>query len=280
VLLGLFPWTSLLFKSLFQRYSKKPRELFFFLWFLVPFIFFSISHSKLIPYILPVFPALAVLMARRIGEGASFKAEILTHSLFSMVLGVAVMVVIGDVDPDLKMILKTHLVALSGVLGGSAILVPILFWKYGGTIKAFGGILITGIVVVFIVIMAAPLVPRLSIKPLANIFLDKMPKDTDVFTYITYYQDLPPYLGRTVTVVEWQGELAFGMNDDPAQTQIVTHEMFEQAWRTKPRVCVFTRQNRYENLATYSWFTHTVLGRHDGQVLACRNDFEQIRHQD
>jgi len=273
VLLGTLPWASLLPKSLMVS-RKNPREFFFLLWAVVPFVFFSISNSKLIPYILPVFPALAVLMAHRIETGLtnkeSFKAEIFGFSVLCFILIGGLTFALLELEPDLKIVLNGHLIALYSLLGGSAALIPILrLWR--GPFVALFEMLITGVLILMILIMAAPLVPRLSIKPLAEKFLAHMPKETEVFTYITYYQDLPPYLGRTVKVVEWHGELAFGAAAEPHQTQIVSYKDFEQSWTTQKSVCVFTRQDRYDGLVREPWFTPTILGTHDGQVLACNH---------
>ena len=58
--------------------SRAP---FLWVWCVVVFVFFSLSDSKLIPYILPLFPALALLMA-------SAPEEALRRDLASTVLGV------------------------------------------------------------------------------------------------------------------------------------------------------------------------------------------------
>ncbi len=49
--------------------AGEPDTLFFFLWFCVVFLFFSLSSSKLAPYLLPLFPAAAALAARGISDG-------------------------------------------------------------------------------------------------------------------------------------------------------------------------------------------------------------------
>jgi len=51
---------------------KKPLIRFAICWFLFPFLFFSVSSGKLIPYILPCFPPLAIVFA--IGLAAYFEA--------------------------------------------------------------------------------------------------------------------------------------------------------------------------------------------------------------
>lgn len=64
-LVGFFPWTLLLPLGIagFRRKTCDDKTLFLLLWAGVPFLFFSASKSKLPHYILPIFPALAILTA-------------------------------------------------------------------------------------------------------------------------------------------------------------------------------------------------------------------------
>ncbi len=71
ILLGLLPWTALLVSAaldgrrIFRNGEWRTSSGFFITcWAAFPFIFFSFSHSKLPEYILPVFPPLALLIAR------------------------------------------------------------------------------------------------------------------------------------------------------------------------------------------------------------------------
>ncbi|MBD3379593.1 MAG: phospholipid carrier-dependent glycosyltransferase [Candidatus Omnitrophica bacterium] len=83
VLAGFFPWTVFLPVSLWDHLRSKGKKDalvpgvkgFLLTWFLVVFVFFSISRTKLVTYIFPLFPVLPLIMARtweRIlsGEGA------------------------------------------------------------------------------------------------------------------------------------------------------------------------------------------------------------------
>ncbi|MDH3442372.1 MAG: glycosyltransferase family 39 protein [Deltaproteobacteria bacterium] len=63
---GFLPW-SLLLPQMAKNYWKRKFDeinLFLSLWTILPFIFFSLSSSKLPHYILPIYPALALLMGR------------------------------------------------------------------------------------------------------------------------------------------------------------------------------------------------------------------------
>lgn len=66
LLVGLFPWTPLLFQSTWRALTcnrkERPLLLFFLLWAAVVFLFFTASATKLVSYILPLFPPLAVIV--------------------------------------------------------------------------------------------------------------------------------------------------------------------------------------------------------------------------
>ncbi|MGH8738601.1 MAG: phospholipid carrier-dependent glycosyltransferase [Burkholderiales bacterium] len=66
--LGLVPWTLALPGALAAATRRRPLlafqpQRFLLAWSVLVFVFFSISDSKLFPYILPIFPALAMLLA-------------------------------------------------------------------------------------------------------------------------------------------------------------------------------------------------------------------------
>lgn len=69
VAVGFLPWTLSLLASIRQTWRDKfePATLFLILWTVLPFVFFSASNSKLPHYILPIYPALALLVGRVIG---------------------------------------------------------------------------------------------------------------------------------------------------------------------------------------------------------------------
>jgi 4-amino-4-deoxy-L-arabinose transferase-like glycosyltransferase len=67
---GFLPWTlslPLTIRSAWQR-RLNPANTFLTLWAVLPFVFFSVSNAKLPHYILPIFPALALLTGRAITE--------------------------------------------------------------------------------------------------------------------------------------------------------------------------------------------------------------------
>jgi 4-amino-4-deoxy-L-arabinose transferase-like glycosyltransferase len=92
---GFLPWTVLFAPSLGavrslrrDRFAAYRDELFFALWFSVIFVFFSLSHSKLLPYILPAFPAAAALVGKYIARSSltRIRAPLAIHAVVMTVV--------------------------------------------------------------------------------------------------------------------------------------------------------------------------------------------------
>ena len=67
---GIFPWSVLLPSAIsyFWKRSLTRERLFLVLWALTPLIVFSLSASKLAHYILPMFPAVAIIIGAMVGK--------------------------------------------------------------------------------------------------------------------------------------------------------------------------------------------------------------------
>ena len=96
---GFFPWTLLL-PSVATRLWKKPLDdlsLYLLLWAIVPFVFFSLSRSKMAEYLLPIYPALSILAGKSAANSLktwevwllSLTWQVLNLSLLYLVLGLA-----------------------------------------------------------------------------------------------------------------------------------------------------------------------------------------------
>lgn len=91
VLGGFFPWSTGLPLSLRRAWREGADfDRFLLIWIAFPVLFFSCSGSKLPTYLLPIFPALALLTARASRSAATLRAlgsvALLTLSLFAAVL--------------------------------------------------------------------------------------------------------------------------------------------------------------------------------------------------
>jgi len=196
--------------------------LFLLLWILLPLLFFSASHSKLIPYIFPIFPPIAILLGKILCEYWERKrpAGRLRYAALAVILLFGITVIAVPFLPSLPGKLGAKLAVLTAITplmllpmaSMLLLLLCIVLKKHSARViiiglAAFG--IITGVSVNTI---AARLDPA-TIKPLA-LHIQPQPDDM-VVAFHSYWQDIPVYLNRNITVVEWSGELNFGITHYP-----------------------------------------------------------------
>jgi 4-amino-4-deoxy-L-arabinose transferase-like glycosyltransferase len=141
VLLGVLPWTIFIVAALIENVrawwasgrklsSEDALSAFLILWLIVPFVFFSISQSKLPGYILPALPAATLLLSVYMSERAAADAR---PGLLRIVLHAAL----------------ASLIIVPALLAGYIILQHRLPWGRAGEISfAFAAVLFVGITAV------------------------------------------------------------------------------------------------------------------------------------
>jgi 4-amino-4-deoxy-L-arabinose transferase-like glycosyltransferase len=200
-------------------------------WCAFTVLFFSVSHSKLVPYIQPVFPALALLAARRLRE----RPGLVLDAAVAIVLGLVVAAVPLVPDEVIASELPRSLLAgyrpfiLCGagilVLAGAAVVLRRgsglrgAAWLGGGALLAFQ-ILLLGY---------QSLAQVHSARDLARAIDAEVGRDAPVFSVNRYDQPLPFYLRRTVVLVRYRGELDFGLGQEP-EKGIADLDTFQRAW--------------------------------------------------
>jgi 4-amino-4-deoxy-L-arabinose transferase-like glycosyltransferase len=243
-------------------------------WSVVVLVFFSASDSKLIPYILPMFPALAVLVGT--SEERRLAADLRITAAGLIVLGAAVAIGAAVLPQLLHDPAKAPyfvrirgplaLIAFAAVAGGAAVL-----WlgrpvrgrdaSAGVSERAMPLVAALGAAgyVTFVGVLwaASALAPLYSGESLVR-QLSPALRDTPVVYGVRLYdQSLPFYLRRTMTLVDYRGELDFGLTLDPHKG-IDTLAAFEPRWRGGGQA-----------LAVMSPDTYRVLAA-DGQPMVVR----------
>lgn len=259
-LAGLMPWTGLLPAALRRLQYKHPDTLFLLMWIVLPLTFFSASHSKLLSYIFLVFPPLAILMGRTLAglwhgelpQAYLRQAVLLAILVFSaLIAAVHCLPMASDRLDRLGGMGSLSPLALLPVAFALAWLAYALLRRYNArtlivSLAAFGGI--TGLNLNY---MQSDL-GIVSVKPLARQLAPRL-KDGDlVMAYANYWQDLPVYLNRTVTVAEWRGELDFGLTHYPETHEwMITYAQFWERCRTHPQaVYVFAHEDTVKELTS------------------------------
>ena len=244
LLLGLFPWTGFL-GGMFKKLSfKNPKILYFFVSALFIFIFFSFSHSKLVPYILPCFPFIAILIGHYfacIADNSNntninnYKynkylwAGFITISLISISIVIAIAFFLTPIVTTDYRMAKIVCIILSVILIFNAVFILIIFGKKGFKF-AFKSQLILSILFLFLSSALCPYIYMDSIKNMALILKPVLKPDDKIISYDFYYQDLPFYLNRNVIIVNWKGELEFGSHYSQNKSLMINEAQFWKIW--------------------------------------------------
>lgn len=257
--IGMWPWLTVLPPAMARAWRRADEAAdfhparFLLIWTAFIFVFFSLSSSKLPSYILPIFPALALLAGATL---ARTPPRVLAwHAVPSVIAGA----IIAAISP------------LAARLGGAR-MPSALYEAYGPWIFATGAALaIAGAGTVWLCLRARPyagvlalgfggllaaqlatsghnaLAPAYSGYALAQQLKPHLIGDVPFYSVRTYDQSLPFYIKRTVTLVAFQDEMAYGLKYEP-RLWLPDVPSFERAWRNERSALAIMEPGTYEEL--------------------------------
>jgi 4-amino-4-deoxy-L-arabinose transferase-like glycosyltransferase len=192
-------------------------------------VFFSFSDSKLAPYILPMFPVLAAVTGAQAAGDARFtqRAAWIGAVLVAFVgLGLLVYSALHNsyVPHEASVWVLAGTVAAAG---GLAALLPGLRAHARG---AAGVTAVSAILAWQCLLCAYGVIPPShSARDLVAAVRPYVGPQTRLYSIGQYRETVSPYLGRTLTLVAYEGELQFGLNAEPGR-QTATPQQFAAAW--------------------------------------------------
>lgn len=240
LLLGAIPWLGVLMQSLRQALTREGAgfqpKLMLLIWAGFIFLFFSVSSSKLPSYILPIFPALALLIACTLESTTSRLLRINAAILATIgALGLTWVHWIARLSQtsfDLPLYLRyTPWIIAASLI---ALLAGIAAWKLAPrrasaaiAVTALGGYLMMQL----LMLGHDPLGRYAAGIDYVSVINAAMTPQTHLYSVNHYEQALPFYLRRTSTLVGQADEMAFGLQQQPV-LWIPDVEEFYRRWRT------------------------------------------------
>lgn len=278
LVLGFFPWTSLLWKSI-KNGLKSPinapqKEItqFLLIWAVWTFGFFSLSNSKLIPYILPCFAPLALILGHYWTTLKDLKEKrqiIITFTTLASLLGSGGLVTLA-IFPQLidhKPYLWVDFTILTSTLLFLGLLAIFSFYK-NWVRTAFSTLPLAAFALVIGVIRLMPELQQPSVKPLAQIIQSLKKPGNIIGSYKTYYQDLPVYVQQTISIIENQGELSFGCEVEDCSQWMLNEQQFLDLWKSQKRLFIIARAKEIESLSQrIPTFHYHLLGKDQRNIL-------------
>jgi 4-amino-4-deoxy-L-arabinose transferase-like glycosyltransferase len=238
--LGILPWLGILFQALYDGWHQPANGRFharrlMLIWAVLIFVFFSVSSSKLPSYIIPIFPAMALLIAAyldRVGVRPVMLAAGLV--LAFCLVGLPFVPRIPDMaSVEWERPLYEGYawwVGSSAVLGAAGSLYALMQAR-ARKHHAVLVLAVTGFVVGQLVMLGhQPLGYYASGAAHVPALQAELTPDTKLYIFGKYEQALPFYLRRTMTMVEFADEMAFGVRQEP-HLWIPTRAEFVQRWR-------------------------------------------------
>ncbi len=239
---GLGPWLLPFLRSL------KPRDdatLLLVVWSIVVFLFFSASSSKLAPYILPIFPAAALLVGRTLAENRPARLLVVQAALLFVVC-IAVVVALPFVAKNYADYGRWLALAF-GLMAAAAACAGFFAWRkaIGASIVALavGGFAATQIGLAGHLVIS----DRFSVASTVAQLAELPPPGAPVFAVAVYDHTLPWTLKRTVTMVMHRDELDKEIGWDPAKF-VPDLPSFARAWNAAPQAWAFVRPEKLDEL--------------------------------
>jgi 4-amino-4-deoxy-L-arabinose transferase-like glycosyltransferase len=275
---GLFPWMGFLWPAVrraaaggWSARREHADRWFFLVWAGLIFLFFSKSQSKLIPYILPVFPALAVIIgvwladAWRTQAAAAVRGGVRLFAAFALVLGLAVLVVVYlpgrfRIDADEALALRPYAGVMAAVLLAGAVSA----WWWDRRAQARLALIVmgfTGIGLLGVAELATGWLLKPGTKPLAQLVLAQARPGDRIYHYHEFFHDFPFYTGRPVGLVAYVGELEPENDPTPeAKARFIDEPEFRREWTGPLRVFAVARKKDVKELFADPSFHKQLLG--------------------
>ena len=263
VLIGLLPWTSLLFVMLIAGWRKtdsdddknsafNPKR-FLIVWCGFIFVFFSVSGSKLPSYILPIFPALGLLIAPLLANysAQALKKHLAVPVLFGLLLSLIYplrhLFHVGDLSSEVVWQLAVCL-SLAGLIllmgAGYA-------WRalnHSQLLNAVRGLAMASIIAFSVATLGYDGFGQIKgSKAIVEKITSEIKPETQVFSVGVYDHTFPYYLRRTVWLVDVAGEFEFGKNAEP-ERWIPNKNSFIERWQAAPSAVAMMDAGSYNEM--------------------------------
>lgn len=256
---GMLPWSLTMLGALRHAWRAdgataafKPQRLLL-IWSVFIFVFFSISDSKLPSYILPIFPSLALLIG-------AYLTRLRDKTIAWQLWPIAVLALAGLIAapqairtehnpldvPLLQHYIYWAMAALVLLLAGLGLAIWLL--RHGRRTPALVAASVLTLVAFQVAINGhESFAPRMSAYALAQVIKPYVRANAPFYSVYMYDQTLPYYIHHTFIQVQYQDELAFGLQHAP-QRYLPDLQAFENAWVKQPYALAIMTPDIYQEL--------------------------------
>lgn len=259
VIIGMLPWTGFLV-SLFnkrgvirQTTSERNRFdiIYLLLWFFIIFIFYSISDSKLVPYIMPCWMPLAILIAASI-KRFEVTNSWLSHSFFiNSFLSLAFVFALVGYVLSSNYLTIDEFIAEGGLLTASLFIgtiASIFVWLKTKRFRCTVSVLC--IMGFFFGLGLHDVQEQVHNNQSAYYVSQKInelqPQDALIVNYGDFYHGVPYYTNQRVALADFKGELEFGSTHPSGAGWFFDGNELNNLWNSPKRIIIVVK-DRYKD---------------------------------
>lgn len=275
LLLTMLPWSFFVPQALIRAWRERKEKggdvlIYLIIWAGFIFLFFSKSNSKLIPYILPVFAPLALLVGLLFNR--ALDGEALPRRTGMLVASILCIIGCGAIAyPFVDM--KPYVSPMGGLaLGSVFILEGVMVFvsvRRGNALRLFLSLSAGGLLLALV----APhvVIPAISQKNASSRELCRMVQDVagpeTVVVSVGYEQGFPFYARRRVVIAGEMGELEFGAKIGDQSAWFMEKAGLPELWDSGRHVVVLIKPNDLDRLKSVAKTPVRVLGEDRRKLL-------------
>jgi len=279
-IVGFLPWLSMLPRAI-SASRATPRQAngfrpvtMLWVWAILIFCFFSASHSKLISYVLPIAPAVAMLIG--LGLAGMTRESLRKHLIVSVVFFVATIVTClvflshhsdsrNPVEAYRAFSYYLYAASIAGLIG-----IGITRWLVKRSTKqaliAFAG---TWLAFTMIGGSGHEAFGRgssgIDLVPAVRAEMQRLGPDTPFYSVGTLDHTMPYYLQQPMIMVAVQDELEFGISQAP-DSWVPTLAKFADVWMAAPKALALVDPEKFTVLETLG-LPMKIIARDNRRVM-------------
>jgi 4-amino-4-deoxy-L-arabinose transferase-like glycosyltransferase len=239
--IGALPWLFALPAAVRRAWLESGRDIqfkplkFILIFSGVTLLFFSASESKLAPYILPMMPALAAVTGVSVARSTTFVRTM------ARVTGVLMpLLAVGFVIYTLRRYGFFPQTAIHWLVAAFSAAVYGVWATWKADAQPAAAVWATAASAILgwqCLLSAYTELPERSSYRLVTTIKPLIGPQTELFSIGQYRETLSPYLQRTLTLVDFKGELEFGLSEEPARAP--APEAFLAHWNASTHAVAF-----------------------------------------
>ena len=280
-IVGAVPWTGMMLRSIAAQLRRRSSRGDFdastalVVWALVVVAFFSLSGSKLVPYIMPCVPPLAVLAGRALDERAGRGAAGLVLGCSALVAGLLLgatslaSIFMREGPTKAAYLSVGNWASAGGGLAALGVGAAIAYW-WRGRLRAALASLGLGLYLGWMTFLCGGniMATTRGAPGAATVIAPRLSPGESFYCIGAYLQSLTFELQRICTLVEYTGELQLQFDRD-GRHQPLDFDTFADRWRAEGAGVALMHKN---------FLPHLAAARLDSQIVAEYPDYVIVEH--